>query len=220
MRKSAAGDTLVQPNFTNNKAPNAAVHWGFVEFTYNADGAVYANISHVDFIALITAGRLATSDGKADQVSKGLAPDGLNELYFSLGTDVIIDGTRWDKMVYRLGSGSDPVLRVLSPNTYNKGVDGSLLGNYFKTYVDDVWKHYSTSTLTIDTQGRGKSSCKVSGGVLNCSGSNAGFKKPTSSDIWGCSSGAFVTNGQAMHDAIIPRLCARFPPQHFSHRRW
>lgn len=77
--------------------------------------------------------------------------------------------------------------------------------------VSSVYQKYQSEQLTVDTQA---SFSDVKGqvnasGVLDF-GSGGAFGKPTSADIFGNSTGPFATGGNALTNAIIPRLAAGF----------
>ncbi|CEJ92894.1 hypothetical protein VHEMI08521 [[Torrubiella] hemipterigena] len=210
MVKTDIGDGLVQPSVTNTQDPSAGLNWGFVELTYTPQRAIYANISYVDFVGMILSMSLTTTDGTPKQVTKGLDSGAVSSVCNGLADQGRSDGYPWSKMCVANKSGQP--LRVLSPNDYTV-IDGNGFKNYWDNYVNQVWTKYSSSPLTINTQGAaGKVSCKVTNNVLNCAGDNRGYNKPTAADIWGCNSGPFGKNGNEndVHLAVIARLCAAF----------
>lgn len=198
-------DSLVQPDAINMKDPNAAQSWGFVEFTYGEDGTVYANLSYVDFIGIPAGMRLSTNDGKQDQLVKSLPSLGMEGSAFVMVGSCGKDYPRWSKLAINHG---EQTLRVLSPNSY-MFVDPSLFGDYFDGYIDQVWSHYSSNDLTVDTQKFGKVKCRVSGGQMRCD-QGLTYGKPTTRDIWSCSSGPFVNSGSTISKNVGARICAAF----------
>ena len=85
--------------------------------------------------------------------------------------------------------------------------------SYFTSYIDQVWQHYTTNTLTINTQSpAGNVACRVANSALSCAGDNRAYAKPSAADIFGCNSGPFAILGadNAVHRAVVPRLCAAF----------
>ena len=55
--------------------------------------------------------------------------------------------------------------------------------------------------------------CTVQGGNnLFCEGDNRSYAKPSAADIFGCNSGPFaiMETDNAVHKAVVPRLCAAF----------
>lgn len=203
IHNQGAIDSLVQPNDLSPTDPNAGIVWGFVEFTFNPDGSIYANLSYVDLVGLPASMTLKTSDGSPDQVIDGLPNEAINAVTLGLmGVETFTKLAMYDGKRY---------LRVLSPNRYLL-IDSSQLVDWFADYINNVYSHYSTNTLTIDTQGEGRVDCHVSGDVMRCDGSDREYAKPSSVDIWGCNSGPFVAQngGNIIHQKIVPRLCAAF----------
>ena len=101
-------------------------------------------------------------------------------------------------------------LRALSPQNglvYNP----SLLSGYYDDYVTQVWDKYATATLSVETQAAyGTVTGQVTGGQLTFPGVGS-FARPTTADIFSCSTGPFSTAGASGPElAIIPRLAAAF----------
>ncbi|UNI17742.1 hypothetical protein JDV02_004064 [Purpureocillium takamizusanense] len=204
------GEGIVQPAPTNLEDPSSGINWGFVELTYTKDRSIWANISYVDFVGMILSMALKVTDGSGTQITRGLGAGSVDAICNGLGSQAGNDGWPWDRMCV-----SDPQgkpLRVLSPNDYAV-IDSGAFGNYWSEYVNQVWDHYSSNDLTINTQaGPGSVSCRVSGDTLNCNGDNRGYSKPSATDIWGCNGGPFLRHGEdnAVHVPVIARLCAAF----------
>lgn len=147
----------------------------------------------------------------ASQVTKSFEQRGDQVMAFYTGLAGNVDGIDWPRLrVFGKDSrGDDTVVRTLSPNKY-MFVDPNMLGNYWDDYVNKVWDHYSSNTLTVDAQeGLGKVNCRVSGGQLRCD-QGLVYGKPNSRDIWSCSSGPFVNSGSKLFTNIGARLCAAF----------
>lgn len=201
-------DALVQPDFMNPQDKSAAVDWGFMEFTYTADGIVYTNLSFVDFAGMTASLELTTSDG-GTQTSDGMSRNGVEGFLFATSPQ-----HDWPKLVQARPSDQNSALRVISPNKYlSVDPQGGFFHTFWDQYVNDVWNHYSSNTLTIDTQSAaGKVACRVNGNVMSCDGSDRTYNRPSSGDIWGCNSGPFVAQngGNDVHKRIVPRLCAAF----------
>ncbi|KAK6508829.1 hypothetical protein TWF481_003597 [Arthrobotrys musiformis] len=204
------GPALVEPSVTNPTDKNYDTNWGFMEFTYNCD-QLYANISYVDFVAFPIALTLITGTGEERKVL-GLPKDGLEVIAAGLEEQSGKDGEGWKELVVKDKEGK--VLRVLSPN---QGIvlNRSLFKGYLEPYIDEVWDHYCSNELKIDTQ------CAfgmVSGGIdpssklltFKNSSKDEEFKKPTTADIFNASSGPFQTGPSPLRNAIIPRLNAAF----------
>jgi hypothetical protein len=204
----AGGATgLVEPSATNPSDPSAGLNWGFVELTNN-DGGIYADISYVDFLGMPLGISLQSADGT--QAAKGVAAGAISGVCSALQAQGAADGAPWGDLCVTDTSGN--LIRVIAPIDY-LSLNPSGFGNYWSSYVSQVWDHYSSNTLSIDTQvGAGVVGCTVSGGVLNCAGDNRGYAQPTAADIFGCNSGPFAiqASDNDVHRAVVPRLCAAF----------
>lgn len=197
-------DSLVQPDPTSLSDPNAATSWGFVEFTYGDGGSLYANVSYVDFVGLSAGMSLTVTDGTGTQLVKSIN-SGRN-MGYEMAIAAYLDGFPWDQLTVVTNT-SEHWIRTVSPNLRQ-----DLFGDYFRTYIDDVWNHYSSTPLTIDGQGAsgvGQVNCQVSGDRLNCDG-GLSYAKPSTADIWGCNSGPFANEGSAQNKVLVPRICAAF----------
>lgn len=199
---------LVQPSVTPTD-PNAATHWGFVEFTNN-DTGIYANVSYVDFVGLPLGMVLTTSDGPT-QTTVGLNSGIIPTLCSALNA-AASDGAPWGSLCQTDSSGNP--LRVVAPIDYiSQPGNADAFGDYWTAYIDQVYTTYSTSTLTVDTQeGDGQVACTVSDDVMSCAGSDTTYPKPAVADIFGCSSGTFANPAgtSSVNQAAVPRLCAAF----------
>ncbi|KAJ3463737.1 hypothetical protein MRS44_008523 [Fusarium solani] len=202
------GDGLVQPSTNNLQDPSAGVNWGFVELTYT-NGVLYANISYVDFVGIVLGMMLSLTDGST-QTTAGLVADAASKICDDMVKQKDADGRAWTFLCIANALG-DPI-RVISPgNQYD--LEPITFEDYWTSYVDEVWKKYSTQPLTINTQTEaGSVSCRVSGEELVCDGDNRGYARPNTKDIWGCNSGPFaiIEGDNAIHTAVVPRLCAAF----------
>ncbi|RMZ86549.1 hypothetical protein DV736_g6227, partial [Chaetothyriales sp. CBS 134916] len=196
------GPALVEPSVTNPTDPNIHLDWGFCEFTFNHD-QLYANISYVDFVSAIPIALNLTTRSSGTRTVAGLAPNGLDKVCSALEAQQASDGQGWNELVVKKDGRN---LRALSPNLGLVG-NPNLFKGYFEPYVDKVWSHYSSRSMSIDTQASfGTVSAKVSHNQLKFEG-NA-FEKPTTADIFSCSTGPFATGQHAQTNAIIPRLAA------------
>jgi Beta-1,3-glucanase len=196
------GPALVEPSVTNPSDPNVNIMWDFCEFTWNSS-QMYANISYVDFVSIPVALTLS-SNGAADQHVGGMTADGLSTVCSGLQAQNSADGAGWDKLIVQ-SNGQN--LRALSPNngiTLNSG----LFGNYWNSYVDQVWSKYTGANLTVNTQAQWSN---VAGSVQNgnLTFGNISFSKPSSADIFSNSTGPFAFTGTEQ-GALTARLAAGF----------
>ncbi|KAK6535829.1 hypothetical protein TWF281_000079 [Arthrobotrys megalospora] len=201
------GPALVEPSVTNPTDQNFETQWSFMEFTYNHD-QLYANISYVDFVGFPIALTLITSTGDEKRVL-GLPKSGPLKIAEGLREQQDKDGQKWGDLVVKDKAGN--LLRILSPN---QGIvlNRSLFSGYFEPYIEEVWNHYLSHELKIDTQ------CHFGVVPGTVDGSSQKFKfldkeefnKPTTADIFNASSGPFQTGPNPLRNAIIPRLNAAF----------
>lgn len=212
------GPALVEPSVANPADPNIHIDWGFCEFTFNSD-QLYANISYVDFVSDIAIGLNLTTVNSGTQTVRGLMPKGLTNIASALRAQTASDGQPWDKLIVN-SQGRN--IRVLSPNLGRVG-NGSLFNGYFEPYVDQVWSHYGNQPLHIDTQAQwGVVTAEMRNSSLAFVTEGAGggsqkpitnpsiFSKPSTADIFSCSTGPFATGSNGLTNAIIPRLSAAF----------
>lgn len=196
------GPAIVEPSVTNPTDPNINITWDFCEFTF-ANNSIYANISYVDFISLSVSLTLTTTDGGVQKVL-GLKPDGLAHVCEGLKSQNLVDSGDWHKLVY-VADGRE--LRVLSPNNAIVMSGGNLFKSYYDSYVNEVYEKYSKDALTVNTQAQwGTCKAKASNDCLDFEGVG-GFPKPSTGDIFGCSSGPFQSN-EGARGPLTARLAA------------
>jgi hypothetical protein len=97
---------------------------------------------------------------------------------------------------------------VIAPSDYVAS-NPSAFSNYWTDYLDEVWSHYTTNQLTINTQAAaGEVNCKVTNNQITCAGDNRGYDKPNALDIFGCNNGPFsiLSEDNDVHRAVVPRL--------------
>ncbi|PBP16938.1 glucanase B [Diplocarpon rosae] len=181
------GPALVEPSISNPSDPNIDLEWDFCEFTF-ANGSLYANISYVDFVCLSISMTLTPIEGD-DQNVMGLKPDGLQQVVDGLQSQHLIDSADWDKLIYMI---NEKPLRILSPNNAIVMAGGNLFQGYYDSYVNQ-W---------------GQVIGKVSNNTINFSGLGS-FSKPSTADIFSCSSGPFADNTGAL-GPLTARICAGF----------
>lgn len=195
------GPALVEPSVTNPSDLNYNTTWHFCEFTFNAT-QLFANISYVDFVCLPISLTLTNSRNGMQHVA-GHGPNGLAQVVQGLEAQHAKDGAGWDSLIVRQNG---QVLRALSPNN-GLVLNPALFEDYWRSYVDESWARYVDRNLTIDTQaGAGLVQGKVKNDQI-CFPQGC-FAKPTSRDVFGCSSGPFTPTGSPDVLAIIPRLAA------------
>ncbi|KAK5701874.1 hypothetical protein LTR97_004692 [Elasticomyces elasticus] len=200
------GPGLVEPSIFNPADPNHNTNFGFAEFTFNS-AQVFVNISYVDFVGPPVSLTLLDTAGATQHVS-GLPANGIQTIANGLTAQTQKDGRRWSSLIVNDNAGK--LLRILSPNS------GILLNptwfqTYYTDYVNQVYSQYSTRPLTVNTQA---SFGNVNGQVGSLGNLNFGsgglFAKPTSADIFSCSTGPFATGQNGETNTIIPRLAAAF----------
>lgn len=187
------GPAVVEPSVTNPSDPNINIEWDFCEFTF-ANNQLYANITYVDFVSLSVAMTLTTTSGDVQKVL-GLKPNGLASIVAGLQSDTLPYAADWKKLIYAPGG---KLARVLSPNAAQFLNGQNLFNGYYDSYVNQVWDKATHTPLVVDTQAQW--------GVLNGTNVNAqitfpnigSFSKPTSKDIFSCSTGPFASNVGAL----------------------
>jgi hypothetical protein len=197
------GPALVEPSVTNYSDPNINTNWGFAEFTFNSD-QLYANISYVDFVGLPISLTLTTQNSGTQHVS-GMPSNGLDQICNGLRAQHAADGKGWDQLIV---SHNGQNLRALSPNQ-GMVTNPSLFANYYDDYVSRAWQKIAGQPVSVDTQaGFGTLHSVENNGQIVFGGSS--FSKPSTRDIFTCSTGPFATGSNAETNAIIPRLAAAF----------
>lgn len=192
----------------NQADPNIKTSFGFAEFTFN-ESQVFVNISYVDFISIPVALSLRDTTGNTQNVA-GLPPNGLDTIAEGLRAQTKADGRRWSSLIVPQSDNSTQPLRILSPNSA-KLIHPDWFQNYYSPYVDQVWDAYRSKQLTVDTQASwGEVDGQVrADGMLDFGGAGT-FAKPSTADVFSCSTGPFATGTNAERNAIIPRLAAAF----------
>ncbi|MGW2562578.1 beta-1,3-glucanase family protein [Streptomyces sp. NPDC001514] len=197
------GPSLVEPSAANPSDPNAGILWSFAEFTFN-EAVVYANVSAVDFVSVPVELRLNTLSGAVQHVP-GLRPGAVDAVAQGLLAQRTADGLPWDRLVVSSGGRN---LRVLNP-TQVIATDPGFLAGYYDGYVDQVWGTYAQTDLVVNTQAEwGELRGRVSGDRLDFPG-HGSFGRPTTADIFSCSTGPFAVTTPAM-GALAARISAAF----------
>jgi len=198
------GPALVSPSLTNPSDPNYNLSWDFCEFTFNNAG-LYANISYVDFVCLPVSLSLTNMSGVTTNVP-GMPANGLATVSSGLQAQTASDKQGWGSLIVTTSNGQN--LRVLSPNN---GIvrNNTLFLGYFEPYVTQVWERFTSSSVTINTPGFGSLQGQVSGQNQVTVGGEV-FNRPTTADIFSCSTGPFAAGSDAKRNNLIPLLAAAF----------
>ncbi|KAJ5625468.1 hypothetical protein N7510_001777 [Penicillium lagena] len=199
--------SLVEPSAVNPDDPSASVNWGIVELTTNS-GGITVNLSYVDFVGLPLGIEVQGSNGT--QTALGVPADAVSSICSALSAQASSDGQPWDELCMTDSSGN--LLRVMAPYDYISQ-NSDAFASYWTRYVSQVWAKYETTPLTIDTQAApGLVNCTASNSTLACVGDNRAYAQPTAGDIFGCNTGPFAIEptDNAVHRAVVPRLCAAF----------
>ena len=147
-----------------------------------------------------------TPDNGPDQEVLGLKPDGLASICAGLESQSLEDGQDWHKLVFE---SDGKKLRALSPNNGGVIEGRNMFQSYYDPYVNAVWEKYSRAPLAVDTQAQwGKVEAKVVNGDLEFPGIGK-FGKPSSADIFSCSTGPFTSNVGAL-GPLTARISAAF----------
>lgn len=162
----------------------------------------------MDFVSSIPIALTLTTVSSGTQSVQGTSPNSLAAIASQLQSQSAADGQGWRNLIVNHPNSNNP-LRVLSPNL-GRVSNGNLFSNYFEPYVRQVWSHYATTQLSIDTQTGASAPVlgSTSSGQFSFSGET--FSQPSTSDILTCSTGPFATGSNQVRNAIIPRLAAAF----------
>ncbi|KAL8906725.1 MAG: hypothetical protein Q9207_001851 [Kuettlingeria erythrocarpa] len=191
LNRGGNGAALVAPSINNPADANYDVQWTFCEFTFDPS-QLFCNITYVDFVAIPISLSLTEQSGRKQNVT-GFGAKGLETIASGLRAQAASDRQPWDSLIY---APDGKIIRILSPNNAILG-NSSLFAGYFEPYVDQVWSKYKSEDLLIDTQiGEwGTLRGKVRGNDLmtfsNAKGQPYTFAKPSTADIFSCSSGPF-----------------------------
>ncbi|KAL8943008.1 MAG: hypothetical protein Q9211_001157 [Gyalolechia sp. 1 TL-2023] len=189
LNRGGNGAALVTPSISNPADPNFNIQWGFCEFTFDPS-QLFCNITYVDFVSLPIALSLTEQSGKRQEVT-GFPSNGLETIAKNLKAQKTADHQPWDLLVF---APNGPIVRILSPNNAILG-NPSLFQGYYEPYVDRVWSKYQSEDLSIDTQiGEwGTLRGRVNNNLISFpnKGRPYTFAKPSTADIFSCSSGPF-----------------------------
>lgn len=205
------GPGLVEPSVTNTADLNYSLRWDFSEFTFNSS-QLFANITYVDFVSIPVALQLTSTDGSAVQTVAGMPSNGLTTVCEALQAQQKVDCAGWDQLVVQISSSAagTSFLRAMSPNN-GLIMNNTLFPNYFDPYVNQVWSQYTTASVSVDTQAQWGTVTGQVDSSANLTFSGVGsFPKPSTGDIFSCSTGAFAayaTNTDEMGN-LTARLSA------------
>lgn len=170
--------------------PNYPILHDCAEFTYDAAG-MHCNTTMVDMLSV----PLAISLSGAQQQSTGRLRDGGRAAVFSA-------------LAGQSGFGGLVLedLRVIAPG---HGLDaGRFATDFFAGYVDEVWNHYRSNTMTV-TAGANTFTGQVSGDTFTFSGGVRPFTKPTTRDVLFCD-GALAAPNDGVTGPVAATLGAGF----------
>ncbi|HEX6352784.1 beta-1,3-glucanase family protein [Actinophytocola sp.] len=161
------GNALAYPAGWVSTDPNYPVLHDFMEFTYDGAG-MHCNTTTVDQLSV----PLALSLTGASQQSAGRLRDG--------GRAAVFAALRAQPAFANLVLGD---LRVVSPG---HGLDAGLFAsNYLAAWIDEVWNHYRTRTMTV-TAGARTFRGSVQGEQFVFDGGVRPFTKPSTRDVLFC----------------------------------
>jgi hypothetical protein len=184
------GNALAYPAGWVTADPNYPIQHDFVEFTYDGAG-MHCNTTMVDMLSV----PLAISLSGAAQQSTGRLRDG--------GRAAVFAALRSVPAFAGLVLGD---LRVISPgHGLNAGLFAS---NYFAGWIDEVWNHYRTRTMTV-TAGARTFTGSVQGEQFVFSGGVRPFTKPSTRDVLFCD-GALAAPNDGVTGPVAAALGAGF----------
>jgi len=204
----AGRPAAVLPDWNNANDPSSQFTWSYIELTTSELGTT-VDISYVDFVSLPLGIQMQCTANRTMRVR------GINSTAVGVICNQLANFATQDQPWNHLCSSSSDrkVLRVMSPGKYIAIAPGAFRG-YYEGYVDKVYPLYSSSkTLYIDGQTNSSIpiACKVVNDRLDCSGASRTFPKPSTEEIFSCSSTLSVgIRDNSIVKTVIPRLCAAF----------
>ena len=150
-----------------------------------------------------------TDTSNKTQHIAGLPANGLDTICSGLQAQQATDNAGWSSLVVTSPNGGN--LRALSP-TQGITSNNNLFAGYYDSYVNQVWDNYTRQPLSIDTQasfGVVNGQVDPNTGTMNFAGGYT-YGKPSAADIFSCSTGPFINNGNIEQGAITARLSAAF----------
>jgi hypothetical protein len=191
-------------DLNNDSDPNKNTIYDKIEFAYVASG-LYINTTSVDYLGI---------------------PYTLSAVIN--GSNVTIGTASTRKEIFDYFTNHAPAaFKELVQGNYRIVAPNKKTGwhpDYFNSYIDSVWNHYKTDSLTITGISPGSAPKPwTAKGKVNASGvfvfsftsadpafgnKTVNISKPSSSDVFGCD-GALATdlNQPMPHQKLIPKLC-------------
>lgn len=202
---------VLTPSPADPNDPNYDFPWGIAELTWSNDGQLTTDLSFVDSVSLALGLKVTTTDG-TELYNHGLPAGSLKRVCDQLRA--VSDD--WGDMCVKDKSGN--LVRAVAPSKYVNDRTPDSIRTLYDSYLDDVWKKYSTDELTINTQqddwGQNVT-CKCGDSVMLCAqpdGKTYNYTKPTTIEVLACSGGPFASSndGNDLQSRTWPRLCAAF----------
>jgi hypothetical protein len=188
--KANPGDALAYPAGWVQSDPNYPILHDCAEFTYDAAG-MHCNTTMVDMLSVPLAISLS---GAHEQTTGRLRDGGRAAVFAALAGQAGFEGLVLED------------LRVIAPG---HGLDsGRFATDFFAGYVDEVWNHYRSNTMTV-TAGANTFTGQVSGEEFSFSGGVRAFTKPTTRDVLFCD-GALAAPNDGVTGPVAATLGAGF----------
>ncbi|MBK8806026.1 MAG: cellulase family glycosylhydrolase [Bacteroidales bacterium] len=164
-------------NLQNSSDPNDGIRWELVELTWG-DAGLWTNTSRVDAyqypMALEVTGYSGGMTGTYAQsytakINSGTATDIFKKIGELLPHQTIIDlwNTKVDqpfygcKVVKTHSMDGKPIIE--QPSKIPDFKDGAVYGNYFESYINDIWDTYRTQDLYLNIGDRGTWRGRITG---------------------------------------------------------
>jgi hypothetical protein len=158
------GNALAYPAGWVSSDPNYPILHDCAEFTYDGAG-MHCNTTMVDMLSVPLA---ITLNGAQQQTAGRLRDGGRAAVFAALSGQAGFAGLVLED------------LRVIAPG---HGIDaGRFAADYLAGYIDEVWSHYTSNTMTV-TAGANTFTGRVSGGQFAFSGGVRAFGKPSTRDV-------------------------------------
>ncbi|GAB7129168.1 hypothetical protein JCM19000A_36760 [Silvimonas sp. JCM 19000] len=193
------------PNPLNPTDPNIAVNFDWYEFTYNTTG-LWINTTQVDEFGV----PLLLDVYGANQTFH--AQTGITESVSALYNEYV------SQTPAEFHTPTPALPRIMAPGKSTFDV-GQANGNYFDSYVNQMWTYYTSNTLTVDMWGGSRRfSGRVQGNTLVFTEVNLGngayqggtynVSKPTTQDI--LEGKGTLATGNSVELALEAQICAAF----------